>query len=319
MSRTISILLLAVLPLAAQEIKRSQGVTLESEMVEEVRVLIIDGQNNHGWAGTTKAMKATLEATGRFTVVVATSPGKNGTKEEWAAWRPAFKDHQVVVGNYNGQPWPDAVNKAYLAFVAGGGGAVNVHAANNSFSGWKEWNKLIALGWRGPKFGDRVTVNDKTGAQIRTLKGKGRGAGHGRQHVFLVTVRAREHPIMKGLPTWWKHAKDELYHGQRGPGQDMQILSSAWSDPKSGGTGDHEPITWVVPHGKGNVVTTVLGHHWRGQKDFDALHCVGFQTVLARACEWAGTGKVTIPVPKSFPTDKATSISAPGEVPWAGR
>lgn len=316
MPRTISILLLAVLSLTAQEFKRSQDETLGNEMAEEIRVLIIDGQNNHGWAGTTKAMKATLEATRRFSVTVSTSPGKKGTKEQWAAWRPAFKDHQVVVGNYNGQPWPDAVNNAYLAFVAGGGGAVNVHAANNSFTNWKEWNKLIALGWRGPKFGDRVTVNDKTGAQIRTLKGKGPGAGHGRQHVFLVTVRAKEHPIMKGLPTWWKHAKDELYHGQRGPGQDMQILSSAWSDPKSGGTGDHEPITWVVPHGKGNVVTTVLGHHWGGQKDFDALHCVGFQTILARACEWAATGKVTIQVPKGFPTDKATSISAPGEISW---
>ncbi|NRA95616.1 MAG: ThuA domain-containing protein [Planctomycetes bacterium] len=316
MPRTISILLLAVLSLTAQEFKRSQDETLGNEMAEEIRVLIIDGQNNHGWAGTTKAMKATLEATRRFSVTVSTSPGKKGTKEQWAAWRPAFKDHQVVVGNYNGQPWPDAVNNAYLAFVADGGGAVNVHAANNSFTNWKEWNKLIALGWRGPKFGDRVTVNDKTGAQIRTLKGKGPGAGHGRQHVFLVTVRAKEHPIMKGLPTWWKHAKDELYHGQRGPGQDMQILSSAWSDPKSGGTGDHEPITWVVPHGKGNVVTTVLGHHWGGQKDFDALHCVGFQTILARACEWAATGKVTIQVPKGFPTDKATSISAPGEISW---
>ncbi|MEE2712116.1 MAG: ThuA domain-containing protein [Planctomycetota bacterium] len=319
MLRTASILLLALLPLAAQVVIRSSGVTLESELRETIRVLIIDGQNNHGWAATTKALKATLEATGRFTVTVSTSPGKKGTKEAWAAWRPTFKDHQVVVGNYNGQPWPEPVNKAYLAFIEGGGGAVNVHAANNSFAGWKEWNRLIALGWRGPKFGDRVTVNDKTGAQLRTAKGKGPGAGHGRQHSFLVTVRAKAHPIMKGLPTWWKHAKDELYHGQRGPGENMQILSSAWSDPKSGGTGEHEPITWVVPHGKGNVVTTVLGHHWGGQKDFEALHCVGFQTVLARACEWAGTGTVTIPVPKGFPTDKATSITTPSEIRWRAR
>lgn len=303
MLRTTVVLILAALSLAAQS--------------DKVKVLIIDGQNNHDWASTTKAVKATLEATGRFSVTVSTSPGRKGTDADWAKWRPAFKDHHVVLSNYNGQPWPEPVKKGYLEFVSTGGGAVNIHAANNAFNDWKEWNRLIALGWRRPNFGDRITVDDKSGKQVRTLKGKGRGAGHGRQHAFLVTVRKKEHPIMKGLPTWWMHAKDELYHGQRGPGQDMQILSSAWSDPKTGGTGAHEPITWIVPHGKGNVVTTVLGHHWNNQKDFDALHCVGFQTVLSRACEWAGTGRVTIGIPKGFPTDKKTSIVKPGEVTWS--
>jgi len=282
----------------------------------KIRVLVLDGQNNHDWKGTSMSLRATLNACGRFEVSTSTSPPKKSGPEKWAAWRPAFDDHQVVLCNYNGQGWPEPVKNAFLAFVANGGGVVNVHAANNSFSNWKEWNRMIALGWRNAKFGDRITVNPDTGKLVRTEKGKGPGAGHGRQHPFLVTVRDPEHPIMKGLPAWWMHTKDELYHGQRGPANDMKVLSSAWADPKTGGTGKHEPITWWVPWGKGRVVTTVLGHHWNGQKDFDALHCVGFQAVVVRALEWAATGKVTIPLPKGFPTDKKTSLVAPEKVDW---
>ncbi|MAG55009.1 MAG: hypothetical protein CMJ83_01830 [Planctomycetes bacterium] len=303
------LLVLPLLPVFTQDTAQTPAA--------KVRVLIIDGQNNHDWKATTAATKATLEHCGRFVVTVSTSPGKKATAEQWAAWRPEFGKHQVVLCNYNApNKWPEPVCKAFLAFIAAGGGCVNVHAANNAFRNWKTWNDLIGLGWRRPNFGDRITVNDKTGGLNRILKGVGRGAGHGRRHEFLVTVREKDHPIMKGIPTWWMHAKDELYHGQRGPGENMTVLSSAWSDPKSGGTGAHEPITWVIPHGKGHVVTTVLGHHGRGQKGHDALHCVGFQTILARACEWAATGKVTTAIPKGFPKDKKTSIVKPGDVNW---
>ena len=41
---------------------------------EKIRVLILDGRNNHDWVRTTASCKATLEATGRFSVTVATAP-----------------------------------------------------------------------------------------------------------------------------------------------------------------------------------------------------------------------------------------------------
>ena len=44
--------------------------------VNRIRVLIIDGVNNHDWERTTEATKATLEQTGRFTVEVSTSPSQ---------------------------------------------------------------------------------------------------------------------------------------------------------------------------------------------------------------------------------------------------
>ena len=41
----------------------------------KIRVLIVDGQNNHNWRVMTPPMKADLERSGRFTVDVATTPG----------------------------------------------------------------------------------------------------------------------------------------------------------------------------------------------------------------------------------------------------
>src|SRR3954466_16141387 len=40
----------------------------------KIRVVIIDGQNNHDWRSTTPVMKKELEESGRFTVDVAPSP-----------------------------------------------------------------------------------------------------------------------------------------------------------------------------------------------------------------------------------------------------
>jgi type 1 glutamine amidotransferase len=281
-----------------------------------LRALVINGQNNHDWEATSASVRQTLLSTKRFDVVVSTSPPPGSDDAAWEAWRPPFSDHQVVVVDYNGDPWPAPVRTAFEAFVKGGGGVVNVHAANNAFPEWDAWNSMIGLGWRNADFGDRLTVDPDTGKTLRTKKGEGIGAGHGHQHAFPVTVRSSDHPIMRGFPPVWLHAKDELYHGLRGPAGSLTILSSAWSDPKTSGTGAHEPITWVIPYGKGRVVTTVMGHHWRGQKDFDALHCVGFQAVIARACEWAALGEVTLPVPRGFPTEKETSVVPPGDVSW---
>ena len=40
----------------------------------KLKVLIIDGRNNHEWQKTTPALKGMLEQTGRFTVDVHTAP-----------------------------------------------------------------------------------------------------------------------------------------------------------------------------------------------------------------------------------------------------
>jgi len=291
---------------------------------DKIRVLIVDGQNNHNYKAMTPFMKEQLEKSGLFAVDVSTSPpaapqppkGKEETpeqkearekkaaelKEQWEKWRPSFKDYKVVLSNYNGEKWPADVNTAFEEYVRGGGGFLVIHAANNAFPGWKEYDQMIGLGWRGKDYGARLFFDDAGALQRQEAK-DGPGAGHGAQHEFVVTLRDAEHPIVKGMPKAWLHAQDELYQGQRGPAEHMQILASAFADRSKGGTGAHEPMLWVIPYGQGKVVTNVMGH-----ENGRAVQCVGFVTIMLRSCEWLATGKVTVKIPDNFPTEEKSSV-----------
>jgi type 1 glutamine amidotransferase len=277
---------------------------------EKLKLLIIDGQNNHNWQAMTPLMKAELEKTGRFSVDVATTPPENSPPQDWSRFRPDFSKYAVVLSNFNSMTeyWPDEVQVALAKYVGNGGGLVIIHAANNAFPNWAEWNKMIGLGWRENTFGDRITL-DAQGKPVRTEKGLGPGAGHGEQHEFVIDVHEPEHPVMHGMPLHWLHANDELYHGQRGPAADMHILASAFCSKDKKGTGEREPMIWWVPYGKGRVFTTVMGHVGADRKDTRAIRCVGFITVMTRGCEWAATGKVTLPLPDNFPKPDATSLA----------
>ena len=260
----------------------------------KLRALIIDGQNNHDWQSTTPLLKKHLEASGRFTVDVATSPPAG---QDMSGFRPKFAEYDVVVSNYNGDRWSKETEKAFEAFVAGGGGFVSVHAADNSFTEWPEYNRMIGIGgWYGrtEKSGPYVYV-DEQGKVVKDTT-PGPGGNHGPQHEFQVRTRDSEHPIMKGLPPAWMHTQDELYEKLRGPAEDLHILATAYASPEYKGTGRHEPMLMTLEYGNGRVFHTVLGH-----ADY-SMNCVGFITTLQRGAEWAATGKVTIPVPESFPT-----------------
>jgi len=113
---------------------------------------------------------------------------------------------------------------------------------------------------------------------------------------------------MEGLPARWMHAKDELYDSLRGPCEQVTVLASA-DCPR---TERHEPVIFTIAYGEGRVFHTPMGHVGGN----DPVHCVGFQTVLARGTEWAATGAVTIPIPKLFPTAEAVSVVPPEEVQW---
>ncbi len=275
---------------------------LTAEAADKLRLQIVDGQNNHNWRATTPILHEFLTRSGRFDVAVVTTPKDKSPAADWSSFQPKFSEFQVVLSNYNGETWPEPVRKGLEKFVGDGGGLVIVHAANNAFPDWPEYNEMIGLGWRGADFGDRVTTND-AGEIIRTEKGKGPGAGHGPQHEFTIRLRDTTHPVVKGMPAEWLHAKDELYHGQRGPVANMHLIATALSDSTKGGTGAHEPMIWWIPYGKGRVFTTVMGHAEYSMK------CVGFQSVIARGSEWSATGQVTLPIPASFPTaDKVSAI-----------
>jgi len=270
----------------------------------KLKALIIDGQNNHAWKQTTPVIKAILEDCGRFTVDVATSPPKG---KDMSTFRPAFKEYDVLVSNYNGASWPKETQQDLETYMEDGGGLVVIHAADNAFGKWEAWNRMIGLGgWggRNEKSGPYVYVKD--GKVVRDTS-KGRGGGHGSQFEATITTFTPDHPVMQGLPKEWLHVKDEIYQVLRGPAENMTILATVYTKPEHRGSGRNEPALMAISYGKGRVLHDVLGHAAVNMEG------VGFQCTLQRGTEWAATGKVTIPVPGDFPTADNATRRKPGQ------
>ncbi|MGA2502266.1 MAG: ThuA domain-containing protein, partial [Tepidisphaeraceae bacterium] len=205
-------------------------------------------------------------------------------------------------------PLPAASAKAFEEYIAGGGGLVAIHAAVLTWGKWTEFHRMLGMSWGSPKSGYAL-VYDDAGQLKRIPPGEGAGSAHGANHEYLVVSRAPDHPILNDLPTKWLHNYDELYHGMRGPAENVHVLATAFSDPATRGTGLHEPMLYTIDYGKGRVVVNVMGDN------AGKMQCVGFRTLVARSCEWAATGKVTLPAPDNFPTEKTVSQQTVASLP----
>jgi type 1 glutamine amidotransferase len=278
------------------------SLTPTAPAAEPLKALIVDGQNNHGcWPRTTKMMKKYLEDSGLFTVDVVTHAPQGADPN----FKPACADYAVVVSNFGhgAAAWPAETRTAFEDYVRGGGGLVVIHAADNSFPEWPAYNEMIGLGgWgnRNEKSGPYVYYGED-GKLVRDTS-PGPGGSHGPQIEFPVVIRDAAHPVTKGMPATWMHAKDELYDSLRGPAANMEVLATAWC-PK---TKRHEPMIMTISYGKGRVFHTPMGHETYSQE------CVGFITTLQRGSEWAAKGTVSVPIPADFPTAEKPSSRPAG-------
>lgn len=292
--------------------------------------LIIDGQNNHAmWPKTTIMIKHYLEESGRFRVDVARTrytwnggdlldqyPLDDGREYENLKepkpdpnFKPAFSDYDVVISNFGWKAaeWPAETRRALDEYVRNGGGFVVIHAANNSFGDWNEFNRMIGLGgWDGrDERSGPYLYAEQPGAPVRRDTSPGKAGSHGPQHEFQIVIREPEHPITRGLPRAWMHTQDELYQQLRGPAENVTVLATTYADPMYRGTGRHEPMLMTIDYGDGRVFHTPMGH-----ADL-SMECVGFITILTRGTEWAASGDVTLhEVPDDFPAPDRSSRRA---------
>lgn len=310
---------------------------------QKLKALILDGQNNHYvWPKTTMMMKDYLEETGLFTVdvhrmdsvwlgikynesrpepytmfiekypLIDKSYAISNEPIKTSDFSLDFSPYDVVISNLGASTplWPEKTRNDFETYLKNGGGFVVVHAANNAWGEWEEFNKMIALGaWGGrdEETGPYVYYNE-AGEVIKDSV-EGVCGSHGPEYEFQLTNRAPEHPIMKGLPLKWLHTQDELYERMRGPFENATILATAYADveknappwnPSVKGLGQNVPQLMAVNYGNGRVFHTTLGH-------FDySMEGVGFITTLQRGAEWVATGKVTQEVPVDFPGENAT-------------
>jgi hypothetical protein len=79
--------------------------------------------------------------------------------------------------------------------------------------------------------------------------------------------RTPEHPIMKGLPTVWLHANDELYSNLRGPAKNVTVLATATAPDVDAERHRRERARHHGDHVRqGRVFHDTLGHVGRRRK-----------------------------------------------------
>ena len=226
------------------------------------RVLILSGQNNHDWEWTTPSLRRMLEASERFEVDVTFAPGEALLDAE------ALSSYSAFVLDYNGERWGTQAEENFLRAVSQGTGVAVIHAANNAFPGWEDYERLVGHCWR-------------------------EGTSHGRFHAFDIEFDDHEHPITRELPDLIAHP-DELYHRlAHMHDASFELLATAYSAPDTGGTGEREPMVTTLRYGKGRVFHTPLGHVWpKNEKSRVSHKDPQFQRLVCRGVEWAATGDV---------------------------
>lgn len=282
------------------------------------KVMLLTGQSSryHDWTKSSPLIKRYLDETGLFTVDVVTTPP---TGADMGGFAPTFDGYAAVVVDYEGAEWPAATKQAFVAYMKNGGGLVVIHASDNAFPFWPEWNEMIGVGGWGLKADGTIGArNESWGPKVRWRDGHfvldsttPGNAGHPARHDFAVITRAPGHPVMHGLPEIWTQAADEIYSQLRGPAKNLEVLATALADKTKfpNASGEHEPVLMAIAYGRGRVFHTTLGHVGpKDQAPFLPLVSVAFIVTLQRGTEWAATGRVTQALPADFPAAGQTSL-----------
>lgn len=226
------------------------------------KALIITGQSNHDWKVSSEAIKQILDETGMFSSTIMTTPQKG---EDMSDFNPDFLKYNLVVLDYEGDIWPEAINAALTDYVKQGGGLLMYNSKSDPGG---------------------IVVPDS----VILLK----------RQDFAISNEISDHPVTNGLPARWLHPADVIVQGMKPAGEDSQVLAAAYIGNEFRGPRQREPVMIARNLGEGRIFTTLLGTP--DDNENTALHCAGFIVTLQRGAEWAATGEVTQEVPFDFPT-----------------
>ncbi len=217
-----------------------------------VRALIVTGGCCHNYLYQTFALGSGVQKVANVDFEVVHVGGK-GTDamidlyndSDWA------EPYEVVVHN---ECFANTTDPEYIRRITeahrGGTPAVVVHCAMHSYRAAQidDWRKFLGVTSRR----------------------------HDHQSNYAVSVKAADHPVMKGFPKDWVTPKDELY-----------IIDKVWPDTtvlatsKSEKDGSEHPVIWANDFGGTRIVGTTYGHSDETFGD-DV-----FIRLLARSLLWA--------------------------------
>ena len=261
------------------DIKRSthEPNNLATKSIETplIKTLILTGVNNHDWEQSSSICQNLLESTGRFSVEICENPSARlENREQLDQYQLFLIDYNTGFDNlYTGPEWSSIARNNFVDSVRCGVNVCILHAANNSFPEWVEYEEICALMWR-------------------------ENSSHGAYHSFDIEFTDLAHPIVNGFVQTLPSGKitnhsDELYHQLKHMhGTDYHVIAQAFSTVESGGTGQYEPMVLVKNYGQARVFHSILGHLGRDGVS-DTWDNPDFQTLLVRGCEWAALGTVT--------------------------
>jgi type 1 glutamine amidotransferase len=231
---------------------------------DKIKTLIITGQGSDQlvWMTRSTAVRNILDNAGIFSTKLMTTPPEG---EDISGFKPAFSRYDLVVIDFEGDPWPEKTVAALEDFVKAGGGVVRIQSVRSP-------------GSPEPPSVSRTEKND-----------------------FEVRMRPVDHPVINGLPVRWMHPGDVIIRGVPLSDENMVVLATAATDRRRGEGGSRpEPVLMAKEEGKGRIFWTLLGTP--DLEENKSLKCAGFIVTLQRGAEWAATGKVTQEVPFDFPT-----------------
>ncbi|MCU0456084.1 MAG: ThuA domain-containing protein [Bacteroidales bacterium] len=230
---------------------------------DKIKTLIITGQGSDQliWMTRSTAVMNILDNAGIFSTKLINTPPEG---EDMSGFKPSFKKYDLVVIDYDGDPWPEKTVAALEEFVKAGGGVVRIQSVSSP-------------GSPEPPSVTRTEKND-----------------------FEVRMQPVEHPVISGLPARWMHPGDVIIKGVPLSDESLVVLATAATPRRRGESSNPEPVILAKEEGKGRVFWTLLGTP--DLEENKSLKCAGFIVTLQRGAEWAATGKVTQEVPFDFPT-----------------